>query len=158
MAFTDQTLALSTTVPSSPVLVESNDFSWRVGMSGVWADSGAGHGVFQEAIRIASRQFEDATGKVMFEYTYATNDLNISEVEQSRTTANGTFSRSHPAEVTSFVQYSKPKNLVEFIVQMSSGALEPHSRNLQRRWIGDPILGRPTGTSQDNRASRAKVR
>ena len=25
----------------------SNDFSWRVGMSGVWADSGAGHGVFQ---------------------------------------------------------------------------------------------------------------
>ena len=68
----------------------SNDFSWRVGMSGVWADSGAGHGVFQEAIRIASRQFEDATGKVMFEYTYATNDLNISEVEQSRTTANGT--------------------------------------------------------------------
>jgi len=53
----------------------SNDFSWRVGMSGVWADSGAGHGVFQEAIRIASKQFEDATGKVSFEYTYATNDL-----------------------------------------------------------------------------------
>ena len=49
-----------------------------------------GHGVFQEAIRIASRQFEDATGKVSFEYTYATNDLNTSEVEQSRTTADGT--------------------------------------------------------------------
>ncbi len=125
----------------------SNDFSWRVGMSGVWADSGAGHGVFQEAIRIASRQFEDATGKVMFEYTYATNDRNTSEVEQSRTTANGTpFSpgATRPEVHEFFVQYSKPKNLVEFIVQMSSGALQTSfGKSAAKGWIGDPDT-RPT--------------
>lgn len=125
----------------------SNDFSWRVGMSGIWADSGAGHGVFQESIRIASRQFEDATGKVSFEYTYATNDLNISEVEQSRTTSDGTaFSPgpSRPEVHEFFVQYSRPKNLVELIVQVSSGALQTaFGKSAVKGWIGDPDT-RPT--------------
>ena len=111
-------------------------------MSGVWADSGAGHGIFQEAIRIASRQFEDATGKLSFEYTYATNDLNISEVEQSRTTADGTpFSPgpTRPEVHEFFVQYSKPKNLVELVVQMSSGALQSaFGKSGLKGWIGDP--------------------
>ena len=119
----------------------SNDFSWRVGMSGVWADSGAGHGVFQESIRIASRQFEDATGKVSFEYTYATNDLNTSEVEQSRLTEQTPYSPgpTRPEVHEFFVQYSKPKNLVEFIVQMSSGALQTaFGKSGLKGWIGDP--------------------
>lgn len=111
-------------------------------MSGVWADSGAGHGIFQEAIRIASRQFEDATGKLSFEYTYATNDLNISEVEQSRTTSAGTpFSPgpTRPEVHEFFVQYSKPKNLVELVVQMSSGALQSaFGKSGLKGWIGDP--------------------
>ena len=112
----------------------SNDFSWRVGMSGVWADSGAGHGVFQESIRIASRQFEDATGKVSFEYTYATNELNTAQVE--RTPSPGP---TRPEVHEFFVQYSKPKNLVEFIVQLSSGALQTSfGKSAVKGWIGDP--------------------
>lgn len=112
----------------------SNDFSWRVGQSGVWADSGAGHGIFQEAIRIASRQFEDATGKISFEYTYATNDLNTDQVERVPTPGP-----TRPEVHEFFVQYSKPKNLVELVVQVSSGALQTaFGKSALKGWIGDP--------------------
>ena len=114
---------------------------------GVWADSGLATVYFKESIRIASRQFEDATGKVSFEYTYATNDLNTSEVEQNRLTANLTpYSpgATRPEVHEFFVQYSKPKNLVEFIVQMSSGALQTaFGKSAAKGWIGDPDT-RPT--------------
>lgn len=112
----------------------SNDFSWRVGQSGVWADSGAGHGIFPEAIRIASKQFEDATGKISFEYTLAKNDLNTDEVELTPSPGP-----SRPRVHEFFVQYSKPKNLVELVVQLSSGALQTaFGKSAVKGWIGDP--------------------
>ena len=55
------------------------------------------------------------------------------------------------------MQYSKPKNLVEFIVQMSSGALQTaFGKSAAKGWIGDPDT-KPMVRERDNLASRVKV-
>ena len=61
----------------------SDSFSYPVGLSSQWADSGAGFGVLPEAVRLTSPIFEDGTGKLSAELTLARNGLNTQNVDQS---------------------------------------------------------------------------
>ncbi len=52
----------------------SDSFAYPLGLSSPWAESGAGYGVFPEAVRYATREFEIPIGKIRFEATYAQAD------------------------------------------------------------------------------------
>ena len=118
----------------------SNDFSYPVGQSGTWADSGAGFGIFPKALRINSVPFDDGTGKLMVEVTYATNELNTTPVQQTRTAGSTTFSPgpTKPHALELFAQYSNSKNLIEFIWLQTRGAKQTSfGKSALVGWIGD---------------------
>lgn len=118
----------------------SNDFSYPVGQSGTWADSGAGFGIFPKALRINSVPFDDGTGKLMVEATYATNERNTTAVEQTRTVGTTTFSPgpTKPQALELFAQYSNSKNLIEFIWLQTRGAKQTSfGKSALVGWIGD---------------------
>lgn len=122
----------------------SNDFSYPVGQSGTWADSGAGFGIFPKALRINSVPFDDGTGKLMVEVTYATNDRNTTSVEQSRTAGtapniiNFSPGPTKPHALELFAQYSNSKNLIEFIWLQTRGAKQTSfGKSALVGWIGD---------------------
>jgi hypothetical protein len=54
----------------------SDSFTFPIGLSSQWADSGAGFGILPEALRYSSPLFEDGSGKLSFELTLAQNKLN----------------------------------------------------------------------------------
>ena len=122
----------------------SDSFSYPIGLSQQWADSGAGFGVFPEAWRITSPQFEDANGKLTVELSYATNKKNTANglIPQVVTLANGsTFNTGavKPVLFELFLQYSNEKNLVELVYQTSRGAGQAAwGKNPVVGWIGDP--------------------
>ena len=64
----------------------SDAFSFPVGLSGVWADSGAGFGIFPSALRLTSPTLEDGSGKLTVEVTAATHERNTRLVDQNRST------------------------------------------------------------------------
>ena len=52
----------------------SDSFAYPLGLSSPWAESGAGYGLYPEAVRYATREFEIPVGKIRFEGTYAQAD------------------------------------------------------------------------------------
>ena len=55
------------------------------------------------------------------------------------------------------MQYSKPKNLVELVVQVSSGALQSaFGKSGLKGWIGDPDTRPTDGNIARQSASRAR--
>lgn len=112
----------------------SDSFSYPIGLSQQWADSGSGFGIFPEAYRITSPLFEDSNGKLTAEFTYATNKKN---------NANGVILAPvdlvKPVLFELFLQYSNEKNLVELVYQTSRGAGQSSfGKNGLVGWIGDP--------------------
>ena len=94
----------------------ADDFAYPLGLSSPWAESGAGYGVFPEAVRAATREFEIGRGKIRFEATYAQAD------ERKPLNRSSTVDPPpSPYLYEIFIQYSNEKNLVEAIYQDSSG-------------------------------------
>jgi len=94
----------------------SDSFAYPVGLSSPWAESGAGYGVFPEAVRYATPEYEIRFGKIRFEGTYAQADkrkpLNPESLVEGP---------PDPWLFELFVQFSNEKNLVELIYQESDG-------------------------------------
>jgi hypothetical protein len=119
----------------------SDSFSYPIGLSGQWADSGAGFGLLPEAIRLTSRAFEDGQGKLTVEVSVGRNELNDRNSVQPHNPPP-----SEPKVVELFMQYSRDKHLIEFTLQSSSGARQTSfGKSALLGWIGDPdiIGGRP---------------
>ena len=94
----------------------SDSFAYPLGLSSPWAESGAGYGIYPEALRYATREFEIPTGKIRLEGSYARAD--------KRYPLNRTSLVAEPPDpklYEIFVQYSNEKNLVEVIYQDSEG-------------------------------------
>lgn len=119
----------------------SDAFSFPIGLSGVWADSGAGYGIFPTALRITSPMMEDGSGKLTVEMTAATHQRNTRMVDQDRTAGSTAFSPNptKPIAVELFLQYSNAKNLIELTVQSARGAKQTSfGKSALIGWIGDP--------------------
>lgn len=115
----------------------SDSFSYPVGMSSQWADSGAGFGVLPESVRLTSPIFEDGTGKLSAEVTLARNGLNTQNVDQSLVQLGTKPTRPDLKEL--FFQYSNQKNLIELVIQSTSGAKQTaFGKSALVGWIGDP--------------------
>ena len=101
---------------SSRSWTRSDSFAYPLGLSSPWAESGAGYGVYPEAVRYATREFEIPIGKIRFEATYAQADkrkpLNHASLLEGP---------PDPKLYEVFIQYSNEKNLVELIYQDSTG-------------------------------------
>ncbi len=54
----------------------SDSFTYPLGLSSKWSESGAGYNILPKAIRYTSPQFEGTLGKLNIEFTYAYNDEN----------------------------------------------------------------------------------
>lgn len=120
----------------------SDAFSFPIGLSGVWADSGAGFGIFPTAVRLSSPTFEDGSGKLSVELTAATHQRNTRMVDQDRRDAlNRPFSPNPtvPSALELFLQYSNAKNLIELTLQSARGAKQSaFGKSALVGWIGDP--------------------
>jgi hypothetical protein len=115
----------------------SDSFSFPVGMSSQWADSGAGFGVLPQAVRLTSPIFEDGTGKLSAEVTLARNGLNTQNVDQNLVQLGSMPTRPDLKEL--FFQYSNQKNLIELVIQSTSGAKQTaFGKSALVGWIGDP--------------------
>ena len=94
----------------------SDSFAYPLGLSSPWAESGAGYGLYPEAVRYATREFEMPIGKIRVEGSYSRADtrypLNRSTLVDSP---------PDPSLYEVFVQFSNEKNLVELIYQSSDG-------------------------------------
>lgn len=115
----------------------SDSFSFPVGMSSQWADSGAGFGVLPQSLRLTSPIFEDGTGKLSAEVTLARNGLSTHNVDQSLVQLGSKPTRPDLKEL--FFQYSNQKNLIELVIQSTSGAKQTaFGKSALVGWIGDP--------------------
>ncbi|MGB8856397.1 MAG: hypothetical protein WCC58_06960 [Burkholderiales bacterium] len=99
----------------------SDSFSYPLGMSSPWSESGAGYGFFNKAVRYNGPMFElDGGRKLYLEGTYATNDIRYARSAfLSSTNFNQAPPRPKLGEI--FVQYSDSANLVEYVFQKSRG-------------------------------------
>jgi hypothetical protein len=101
---------------SSRSWTRTDSFAYPLGLSSPWAESGAGYGVYPEAIRYGTKEFEVPIGKIRFEASYAQAD--------DRKPLNPGSLLEGPPDPTLyeiFIQYSNEKNLVELIYQDSTG-------------------------------------
>lgn len=94
----------------------SDSFAYPVGLSSPWAESGAGYGVFPQAVRYATREFETSLGKLRFEAT-------VARAKRRAPINVGTVITKAPSPEAYeiFVQFSNEKNLIELIYQDSKG-------------------------------------
>jgi hypothetical protein len=99
----------------------SDSFAYPLGLSSPWAESGAGYGLFPEAVRYGTPQFEIPIGKIRFEATLARADKRppLNRVDPKTCPKCSPAPSPQLAEV--FIQYSNEKNLVELIYQYSRG-------------------------------------
>ena len=113
---------------SSRSWTRADSFAYPIGLSSPWAESGAGYGIFPEALRYATREFEIPTGRIRFEATVAQAKerppLNYRWLREQEALdgRQRIFSEApSPKLFEVFVQYSNEKNLVELIYQDSEG-------------------------------------
>ena len=115
----------------------SDSFSFPIGMSSQWADSGAGFGILPEALRLTTPIFEDGTGKLSAEITLARNGLNTRNVDPALVQLGSSPTRPDLKEL--FFQYSNQKNLIELVIQSTTGAKQTSfGKSALVGWIGDP--------------------
>jgi len=101
---------------SSRSWTRADSFAYPIGLSSPWAESGAGFGVFPEALRYATREFEIPTGRIRFEVTAAR-----AKKRDPLNPESTVIPPPQPRLTEIFVQYSNQKNLVELIFQDSRG-------------------------------------
>lgn len=141
----------------------SDAFSFPVGLSNAWADSGAGFGIFPKALRATSPMFIDGSGKLVAEITLATHKRNTFLVEQDRATETGVAFNPNPTKPRAlevFLQFSDSKNLIELTVQSAKGAKQSaFGKSALIGWIGDPdtIPGVPSTPRNASAPSQSVV-
>jgi hypothetical protein len=94
----------------------SDSFAYPLGLSSPWAESGAGYGIYPEALRYATPEFQIPFGKIRVEGSYSR--------AETRYPLNPTSLVEEPPDpwlYEVFIQYSNEKNLVELIYQSSEG-------------------------------------
>ena len=122
--------ALKAGILSSRSWTRADSFAYPLGLSTSWAESGAGYGVFKEAVRYTSKEFEFAYGKITFEATYATGrrvlPINYDPLTLTINQTNYQYFYVPPTPQLGeiFIQFSNEKNLIEFIFQGSQGGLQ----------------------------------
>ncbi|MFM1886672.1 MAG: hypothetical protein RL026_1829 [Pseudomonadota bacterium] len=94
----------------------SDSFSYPMGLSSPWAESGAGYGLLPYAVRVATPEYEIPVGKLRFELT-----AGGAESRPPLNPSSQTVAPPNPRMLEAFVQFSNEKNLVEFIYQGSRG-------------------------------------
>jgi hypothetical protein len=100
----------------------SDSFSYPLGVSQQWSETGAGYGLFIEAVRYTSPTFELGGGrKLVVEGTYATDKIHYA---QNAGTVTYDENPPRPKLGELFVQYSDTSNLVEYIFQTSRGGIQ----------------------------------
>jgi hypothetical protein len=104
-------------------------FSYPVGLSSAWSETGAGFSVLPQSLRYTSPQFEVGLGKLTLEATYATNDR-FSQVQNPAIPSNS----ARPQLGELFAQYSDEKNLIEVIFDTAKNAG-------QSSWGKNPLVG-----------------
>lgn len=109
----------------------SDSFSYPLGMSSPWSESGAGYSLFQQAIRYSAPMLEfDGGRKLQLEATYATNNVRYA---QSAPTVTFNQAPPKPKLWEFFAQYADSANLVEYIFQTSRGGQ-------QSSWAKGPFV------------------
>ncbi len=122
--------ALKAGTLSSRSWTRTDAFAYPMGLSTSWAESGAGYGVFKQAIRYTSKQFEFSYGKISLEATYATAQkqlpLNYDSLYKTITQTNYQYFYLPPKPQLweFFIQFSNDKNLIELTYQQSRGGLQ----------------------------------
>jgi hypothetical protein len=101
---------------SSRSWTRSDSFAYPVGLSSPWAESGAGYGVFPEAVRYATPEFEIPFGRIRFETSLAKARRRGPLNPESTVVPPPS-----PRLIEFFIQFSNEKNLVELIYQDSHG-------------------------------------
>jgi hypothetical protein len=104
---------------SSRAWTRTDSFSYPMGLSNPWAGSGAGYGIFPEAVRYATRQYEIELGKIRFEVT-----AGHAKKRPPLNPASTIVPPVAPTSLEVYVQYSNEKNLIEVIFQDSTGAVQ----------------------------------
>jgi hypothetical protein len=94
----------------------SDSFAYPMGLSSPWAESGAGYGVFPQALRYGTPEVEFAFGKMRFEWTVAK-----AKKRDPLNPSSTTVPPPSPDLFELFVQFSNEKNLIEAIYQESDG-------------------------------------
>jgi hypothetical protein len=94
----------------------SDSFAYPLGLSSPWAESGAGYGLYPEALRYATREFEMPVGKIRIEGSYSQAKTRYPLNRDSLVKAP-----PDPWLYEVFIQFSNEKNLVELIYQSSNG-------------------------------------
>lgn len=127
----------------------SDSFSYPIGLSGAWADSGAGYAILPTAVQLTSPMWEDGSGKLTAEVTLATGKKNTSYSASATT----------PKAIELFLQFSNSKNLIELSVQSASGAKQTSfGKAALVGWIGDPdSFGTPAVPRNAGKPSQSVV-
>jgi hypothetical protein len=98
----------------------SDSFSYPIGLSSAWSETGAGYGVVRKALRYTGPMMELEGGKkLLIEGTYATENPNYSHHYLSTPTYNEATPTPKQWEI--FAQYADTSNLVEYIYQQTKG-------------------------------------
>ncbi len=94
-------------------------FSYPIGLSTAWSETGAGFGFFPDALRYTSRMLYLPFGKLTLEATYATGHANNIAYDP---VSNGPNQSTVPRMLELFAQFSNHNNLIEFTYENSHGA------------------------------------
>jgi hypothetical protein len=110
----------------------SDSFSYPLGMSTSWSETGAGYGFIRKGLRYSAPTLElDGGRKLALEGTFATDNPRVAH--NASTVAYDEFPPK-PKLWEIFAQYSDQSNLVEYIFQKSSGGQ-------QSSWAKGPFAG-----------------
>ena len=110
----------------------SDSFSYPLGMSTPWSETGAGFGFVRKALRYSAPTLEFEGGrKLSLEATYAIDDPRYA---YNATTVAYNEAPPEPKLWEIFAQYSDASNLVEYVFQKSTGGQ-------QSSWAKGPLVG-----------------
>ena len=110
----------------------SDSFTYPLGMSSAWSETGAGYGLLKEAIRYTAAPIEIRGSKLVLEATYATNNINFAH---NATTVLYNEQPPRPKLGEFFAQYANDTDLIELIWQDSRGGSQ--SSFAKGTFIGD---------------------
>lgn len=100
----------------------SDSFTYPLGITSAWSESGAGYGVLPQAVRYTTRQFELPNGsKLVTELTLARERIVFAH------NADLQKYNEHPPRPELgelFVQYANETDLIEFVFQASQGGVQ----------------------------------
>jgi len=99
----------------------SDSFTYPLGMSKEWSETGAGYGLLKDALRYTSAPLEIMGSKLVLEGTYATNNINFAK---NAYTVLYNEQPPRPKLGELFAQYANDVDLIELIWQDSRGGLQ----------------------------------